>query len=240
MPAGDESLNWQSPMSAVPLCTALPELAASLSASEREVAERVWLGPVLAVRDEDLADVLGPGAPTAFDFLILDGVVLKQTTLRARTALELLGPGDVLAPPLSATRQMEARAVSRYIAHGRASVAPLDDRFLRATARWPHLAGVLHDRLAQQAHRSSMHLAMLHLPQVEERITALFSDLGERFGHVTREGIVIAVPLTHETIGGLVGSRRPTVSLALRSLADDGRLQRVDDHWLLTRDTLPP
>jgi hypothetical protein len=55
----------------------------------------------------------------------------------------------------------------------------LDDRFLRATARWPHLAGVVHDRLAQQTHRSSMHLGMLHLPQVEERITALFSDLGE-------------------------------------------------------------
>jgi CRP/FNR family cyclic AMP-dependent transcriptional regulator len=224
----------------VPLCTALPELAAWLSANERDVADRVWLGPVLAVRDEDLAHVLGSGSPTAFDFLILDGVVLKQTTLRARRALELLGPGDVLAPPLTAARQMEARAVSRYLAHGRVTLAPLDDRFIRATAHWPRLAGVLHDRLAQQAHRASMHLAMLHLPQVEERITALFSDLGERFGHVTPEGIVIDVPLTHETIGGLVGSRRPTVSLALRVLAGDGRLRRVDDRWVLTRDTLAP
>jgi CRP/FNR family transcriptional regulator, cyclic AMP receptor protein len=167
-------------------------------------------------------------------------VVIKQTTLRARTALELLGPGDVMAPPLTAVRQMESRAVSRYLAHGPTTLAPLDDRFLRATARWPHLAGVLHDRLAQQTHRSSMHLAMPHLPRVEERITALFSDLSERFGHVTPEGIVIAVQLTHETIGGLVGSRRPTVSLALRSLAGDGRLRRVDERWLLTRDTLSP
>jgi CRP/FNR family transcriptional regulator, cyclic AMP receptor protein len=240
LPAGEQELQSQDQTSAVRLFRALPELAAGLPANERGLAERAWIGPVLSICDEDVTPALASRAPNAFDFLILKGVILKQTTLRTRSALEVLGPGDVLAPPLTAARQIESRAVSGYLAHGRASVAPLDDRFLRATARWPRLAAVLHDRLAQQTHRTSMHLAMLHLPRVEERITALFSDLGERFGRVTPEGIVIDLCFTHEMIGCLVGSRRPTVSLALHSLADEGCLRRTDGHWVLARDMLSP
>jgi CRP-like cAMP-binding protein len=81
-----------------------------------------------------------------------------------------------------------------------------------------------------------MHAAMLHQPRVEDRLIALFADLAERFGHVTAEGILVAVPLTHDIIGGLVASRRPTVTLALHKLASDGVLERVDgNRWKLAR-----
>ena len=84
-----------------------------------------------------------------------------------------------------------------------------------------------------------MHLAMLHLPRVEDRIIALFSDLADRFGRMTTDGILIDLPLTHDLIGGLVAGRRPTVTLALRQLACDGRLQRLDDgRWKLARRTV--
>jgi hypothetical protein len=39
--------------------------------------------------------------------------------------------------------------------------------------------------------------------------------------------------LTHETLGALVGARRPTVTLALRKLTDDGALVPQDAGWLL-------
>jgi hypothetical protein len=39
--------------------------------------------------------------------------------------------------------------------------------------------------------------------------------------------------LTHETLGALVGARRPTVTLALRKLTDDGALVAQDPGWLL-------
>ncbi|HEX7297645.1 MAG TPA: Crp/Fnr family transcriptional regulator [Solirubrobacteraceae bacterium] len=114
-------------------------------------------------------------------------------------------------------------------------LAPLGARFRAAARRWPGMSDVLLDRLARQTHRASMHLAMLHLPRVEDRIVALFSDLAERFGHVTSVGILIDLDLTHEIIGGLVASRRPTVSIALQALADEGRLVRRDDKRLGTR-----
>jgi CRP-like cAMP-binding protein len=95
----------------------------------------------------------------------------------------------------------------------------------------------LHDRLALQAHRASAHLAMLHASRGEERIVLLFEDLGERCGRMTPEGVVIDISLTHELIGRLTGARRPTVSLAMQTLADAGALCRVDkDRWMIPRE----
>jgi CRP-like cAMP-binding protein len=193
---------------------------------------------VLFAREENLAEILATRQPNAFDFIIVEGVVLKETRLLSRTAVEILGPGDVLAPPLTAIRQVESRAVSSYRAHGAVSLLTLNDRFRLAAARWPSVADVLHDRLGQQTHRASMHLAMLHLPRIEDRLLALFVDLGERFGRMTGDGIVVPIPLTHDVIGRLVGSRRPTVSLALQSLASEGTLFRRDGQWVLRADAI--
>jgi CRP-like cAMP-binding protein len=217
----------------------LPEIVASVAAEDRPLAERTLIVPLISARDADLADVISTQIPGAFDFLIVDGVVLKETALARRPALELLGRGDLLAPPLTAARQLESRAVSRYLAHGQVSLAAIEDHIRQAARRWPGIADFLHDRLARQTHHASMHLAMLHLPRIEDRIIALFSDLAERFGHMTADGILIDLPLTHEIIGGLVGSRRPTVSIALHQLASKGIVARLeDDRWKLDRSIL--
>ncbi len=222
--------------SVVGLAAVLPEILSSVPAEDRELAERTLVVPLLSARDEDLADVVTAQTPGAFDFLIVDGVVLKETSLASRSALELLGPGDLLAPPLTAVRQLESRAVSRYLAHGRVSLAAIEAHFRQAAGRWPGIADFLHDRLGRQTHRASMHLAMLQLPRIEDRVIALFADLAERFGRVTPEGVLIDVPLTHDVIGGLVGGRRPTVTLALHKLASNGLLERHHgDHWKLAR-----
>ena len=86
-----------------------------------------------------------------------------------------------------------------------------------------------------------MHVAMVHLPRIQDRLIALFADLAERFGYVTAEGIVVALPLTHEVIGGLVASRRPTVTLALHELASDELIERLDaGRWKLAHRIISP
>jgi CRP/FNR family cyclic AMP-dependent transcriptional regulator len=223
--------------STIPLVTVLPEITALIPASERQLAEQVLHLPRLQVHGE-MADAL-IGTPTAFDFIVADGVVLKQTRYAGRTSLELLGPGDVLAPPLTPSRQLEARATSSYQAHGQVSLAVIEDRFRTAARRWPQLSDVLYDRLARQTHRASMHLAVLHIANAEGRVMALFCDLAERFGHVTSDGIMIDVDLTHELIGQLIGSRRPTVSIALEELSTSGTLTRTNNNrWMLNAPSL--
>ncbi|HEX6745094.1 MAG TPA: Crp/Fnr family transcriptional regulator [Solirubrobacteraceae bacterium] len=226
---------------AINLLEALPEIAASIPPEDRDLAQRALRVPRLSACDEDLAVTLTRSVEDPFDFLVLEGVVLKETTLLRRAAIELLGPGDVLGPPLTAVRQIESRAVSRYLAHGAVSLAELGVRFRHAARRWPGLSDVLLDRLARQTHRASMHLAMLHLPRIEDRIIALFSNLAERFGHMTPDGAVIELDLTHGMIGALVGSRRPTVTIALQALAAEGLLIRQDDkRWALHPSATSP
>ena len=231
----DDKLGRSAPsVTTASLVATLPEILASVPAEDRLLAERTLIVPFVSARNEDLADVISTQIPGAFDFVIVDGVVLKETTLARRSALELLGRGDLLAPPLTTARQLESRAISRYLAHGQASLAAIEDQVRQAAQRWPGITDFLHDHLARQTHHASMHLAMLHLPRAEDRLIALFSDLAERFGHIAADGILIDLPLTHEIIGGLVASRRPTVSLALQQLASTGVIARLEgDRWKL-------
>jgi CRP-like cAMP-binding protein len=221
------------------LTSAWPELAHVIPPEDRALAERVLMAPMLTSDDETLSELIAAAEPTAFAFLVVRGVVLKETVFAARSAMELLTVGDVLAPTLTASRQAESPAVSRYIAHGPASVAVLDQRFRQAARRWPGLSDLLHDRLGLQTHRASMHLATLHQPRVEERIVACFTDLAERSGRMTADGVVIEIALTHDLIGRLVGAQRPTVSLALAGLASAGTLVRFHaGAWRLAPDAI--
>jgi CRP/FNR family cyclic AMP-dependent transcriptional regulator len=224
---------------AVSLATVWPEILARVPVEDRQLAERALLLPLISARDEDLADAITTQIPEALDFVIVDGVVLKETTLADRSALELLGPGDLLALPLTAAHELEFRTVSRYRAHGRVSLAAIEAHFRQAFSRWPGIGEFLHECLGRQTHRTSMHVAMLHQPRVEDRLIALFADLADRFGRVTANGIVVELALTHDIIGGLVASRRPTVTLALQTLASDGVLERLDgDRWKLARTSV--
>jgi CRP/FNR family cyclic AMP-dependent transcriptional regulator len=223
------------PPSGVSLLRVWPDIAERLDPEERGAAEKALVVPLLRARDEDLAAALALEAGDAFDFVLVEGLALKETTLSTYSALELLGPGDILAPPMSATRQLELPAVSRYLALGDASIAVLGMRFTHVAARWPQLSDFLHGQIAEQAHRASAHVAMLHLPRAEDRVLALFAELGDRFGRVRPDGILIDLPLSHELIGRFTASRRPTATLALQRLNDQGLLTRLaDNSWKLT------
>jgi len=51
---------------------------------------------------------------------------------------------------------------------------------------------------------------------------------------VTRDGVVVPLPLTHELIGQVVGARRPAVTTALGHLHAHGLVaRRADGGWLL-------
>jgi hypothetical protein len=45
--------------------------------------------------------------------------------------------------------------------------------------------------------------------------------------------VTLPLNITHDAIGSLVGARRPTVTLALRELAEQGAVLRQDRGWLL-------
>jgi CRP/FNR family transcriptional regulator, cyclic AMP receptor protein len=113
----------------------------------------------------------------------------------------------------------------------------LDGRFVQLARRWPALMTGLAHRLFEAQQEQHTRAAICAMPRVEERILALLCHLAGRWGHVTTDGVTLALPVTHELLGALIGSRRPTVSLALQVLDSQHLLTRRDDGtWLLPAD----
>ena len=114
-------------------------------------------------------------------------------------------------------------------------LAILDTAFAQRTARWPSITGNLCGRIAQRARHLALMQAITHLPRAHPRLLMLFWLLADRWGTVSSEGVRVTLPLTHETLAMLAGSRRPTVTLALQRLARAGLLTRErNNRWLLT------
>lgn len=209
------------------------DLAEAVAPEQRAYARRLLTVPVLQLdRGEWDADEAASGSSSAFAAMILSGLAVRDILIGPVPASELLGPGDIVELRDSGERMLPA-AVRFHVAEP-ASAALLDDRLLVAIRTWPALGGMLIERLAHQEARQAVHRAIAQLPRVDQRVLALLWHLAERWGRVTRVGVTVPLALTHETIGRLVGARRPTVSLALKELAATGAVtRRADGAWLL-------
>jgi CRP/FNR family transcriptional regulator, cyclic AMP receptor protein len=167
-----------------------------------------------------------------FALLLSAGLVVRELLLGDSTASELLSAGDLVDH--RAARDTLVPAATRWTVAERARIAVLDQRVLPLMATHPELATRLLARSARQATRLAVQRAISQLPRVEDRLLALFGHLAERWGRVGGAGIIVPLRLTHETLGRLVGARRPTVSLALKHLAATGAVaRRPDGSWLL-------
>ena len=167
-------------------------------------------------------------------FLLLEGVLARDVILAGSTCTELVGEGDVLQPWVA----QEEDGLVRYhvLWHVLAPVrlAVLDEPFARSLANWPQVMRALLERAVRRTSRMSVHQALLHLSPVETRLLVLFWHLAERWGRVTPQGISIGLPISHELLGQLVGSRRASVTTALRRINESGLLERrADGTWLL-------
>jgi CRP/FNR family transcriptional regulator, cyclic AMP receptor protein len=207
------------------------ELAAAVPALDLPRAQRAtWATSIsFAAGTVDLVPYL---PPTAFAVLILQGMLTRQTELEGRSMIELLLAGDVLLPwPPEPTTPLTE---TRLIALDDVRLVVLDHRFMRVAAIWPSLMITIQRRLNDQQHRLATHGAICQLPRVEQRVMAIMWLLAARTGTVSPRGTELSVRLTHEALAQLTGSRRPTVSLAIKDLRERGYLERAENGaWLL-------
>jgi len=114
-------------------------------------------------------------------------------------------------------------------------LAVVDTDVALRLAPWPSITSRLLARVAQRARYLALTQAVTHLPRTHPRLLMLFWLLAERYGHVGPDGVHVTLPLTHEVLAMLVGSHRPSVTIALQRLARAGLLTREgSDRWLLT------
>ncbi len=218
------------PTGTIPLLAADPELERLLRTEDRSLAERVTL-PVHEVPAGPVSLTSLLQDPGAFAALVLDGILLQTVRLGDHTGLRLIGPGDLLAVRQSLGTALMADATLRATVNTRLAV--FGDEFLLAARRLPRLMAGLHDRSSDQSDRMLTQMMICQLPRVDDRLLSLLWLLAETWGRVTPSGTVVPVHLTHGVLGGLIGARRSTVTLALKELTDRGAILRQSDGWLL-------
>ena len=167
----------------------------------------------------------------AFAAGVLDGMVVHALQIGQQSGIQLLGPGDLLIqngavrPPW--LDSVEFRSV------GPTRLALLGDGFLGVTRRAPRVTSALYQCVGEQMQRVTGQLVICQLPRVDQRVLAILWLLAESWGQVTAGGVRLPLALTHETLGAMIGARRPTVTLALRKLSQEGSIVHQGSGWLL-------
>ena len=183
---------------------------------------------------------LGGTAAGDLGFLVLDGLLSREVRVGRHGCAELLGVADILRPwdaddgPGAPVRHEAAWRVIQP-----ARLALLDARFAAVAGRFPPLIAELMSRTLRRSRDLTVLLAIAAMPRLDARLLAALWHLADRWGRVGPDGTLLPVRLTHETLAGLVGAQRPSVTTALRALERRGALRRdVGGGWLLLGD--PP
>lgn len=220
-----------------------PELAATLDAAERGIATQHLVAAEIRV-GKGVWEVDHPLGQNRADlgFLVLDGLLVRETVIGRHTTAELLGDGDVLRPwdhtedapdaPIQASHAWRVLQPTR--------LAVLDARFAALCSRLPVVTAELLSRTLRRSRLLSLLLALSAMPRLDARLLALLWYLADRWGKVGTEGVHVPLRLTHATLAQLVGAQRPSVTSALQSLEARGLIARIPEGggWLLLGD--PP
>jgi CRP/FNR family transcriptional regulator, cyclic AMP receptor protein len=226
------------PSTAVRVLEADPDLGAGIDRAEWQAAVAMSAAPEFEFERGPWRFFPRP-EPGGFGALILEGLILIRIDAGNRSHIEMVGQGDVVSPWAGTGSELSAPSVVTASVVSRASVALLDRRFALRTARWPEIHAALIGRCIERARRLSLQSAINALPRIEERVEVTLWELAYRFGRVTRDGIVLDLPISHSQLADIVAAQRPSVSTAVVRLEDHGRIVRTARRTLLLRGSPP-
>jgi CRP-like cAMP-binding protein len=208
--------------------------------ADDELAEEFDLRGRVAVRQLATARVLQVGVGDCdlsgwFDIashgpglLILDGLIAFETRTGDRVATELLGAGDLLQAPTLATDDLMERSC-----HWRAlrptRFALLDEDFVDRVRPFPQVVRALLSRACRRTAELDVLRAITSQPRLEVRLVLLLWHLAARWGKVEPSSVRLCLPLTHRLLGQLVAAERPSISHALKRLAQAGLVSGAAD-----------
>jgi CRP-like cAMP-binding protein len=207
-----------------PLFTALDEAAAvSLRASMDTV--KIAKGSILFKEGDDGEHL----------YVIIDGKLKLGTSSGdgRENLLSILGPGEMfgelsLFDPGPRTSTATAVTDAKLLSLSHEKVIP----WLKQN---PEVSLQLLTRLSQRLRRTNEAVGDLVFSDVPGRVAKALIDLGDRFGKITAEGLLVNHDLTQEELAQLVGASRETVNKALADFAGRGWL-KLDGRSVLIID----
>jgi CRP/FNR family cyclic AMP-dependent transcriptional regulator len=228
-----EPFRWPSRPGLVPRRPEANALYAYLLDADDELADEFDVRGRVAVRQLATARVLQVGVGDCdlsswFDIacqgpglLILDGLIAFETGTGDRVATELLGSGDLLQAPALPSDDLLERSC-RWRALWPTRFALLDEDFVNRVRPFPQVVRALLSRACRRTAELDVLRAITSQPRLEVRLVLLLWHLAARWGKVDPSSVRLCLPLTHRLLGQLVAAERPSVSHALKRLAQAG------------------
>ena len=166
--------------------------------------------------------------------LVLDGFMVNEVTIAGRTTADLVGPEDLIRTGSSAPDASMLPRSECWTALTSVRLATFDDTFTQGASAWPEIVAALLERATRRGARLVVGQAIRTLPSIDVRLLAFLWHLAAHWGVVLPRGVVIEAPVSHERLGRLIGSRRPTVTASVGRLRSAGLVeQRGDGSWLV-------
>jgi CRP/FNR family cyclic AMP-dependent transcriptional regulator len=220
-----------------------PDLADAIPFQIRQRAIAECVAPVACLRRGRWTGQQPYVSDDAIGLLVLGGLLIRRVGIDSRFGAELLGQGDLLRPWQDNDPPSTMHQVTRWRVLQPTRLAVLDQRVAQRLARYPELTGRLAGRALQRSRALAVNVAIIHQPRVDVRLHMLFWHLAGRWGHVRADGIILRLGLTHTVLAELVAARRPTVTVALSELANQGLVRVIGNAWHLSGEPpgeLPP
>lgn len=225
------------PAAVIPLLEADPDLAEHMTPDARDQATGLIHVRVFRVaKGEWTPPQIDHGA---LGLLLLEGLMVRTLRLGDVSSSEVVGPSDIIRPWENDLIPSLAPGLTSWRVLEPVRIALLDRRATTLIGRWPELNAAVGGRLLRRARSLAYLMAAQHFLRVEDRLLATLWHLASMWGRVTLTGTVVPFRLTHETLASIVGAQRPTITLAVRSLTDQGRLIR-DERRCYTLVGAPP
>ncbi len=212
-------------------------LAAVPEGHRRRAHDRLLARSAAADRGEWRHDEL-LDEPSSVAVLILEGLLTRNVEIAGTRSREILGEGDLIRPWDDDSASSPLHSVTSWTVLEPARFALLDDRFWLLAGRWPELGAEILHRVLRRSRWLAVLLAIANLRGVEEKVLLFLWHVAGNWGKVTSAGTLVPFGLTHEVIADLIGARRPSVTTALAQMEREGKLERLDDGWLLRAE--PP
>ena len=229
-------------LGSVQLLNVDPELARELDPRRaREAAHRLYARALEIPRGRWAPSNALLEGSRPIGLLILEGLLVREATVGDHPSAELLGPGDLLRAWDDEDHEELLPRTIDWSALTTTRVAVIDHAFAVRAAQWPEVFAALLDRAARRAERLVVLQAIAHLTRVDDRLLALLWCLAERWGRVVPGGVLVSLRLSHRTLAGMVGARRPSVTTALGQLMGRGEIERREDgEWVLRGNAPAP
>lgn len=165
----------------------------------------------------------------ATGLLLLRGLMVRTLELGSVSSSEIVGPTDIIRPWENDLIPSVVPSLTSWRVLEAAQVALLDGRVTALIGRWPELSAAVVGRLLRRSRSLAYLMAAQHFVRVEDRLLATLWHLASMWGRVTARGTVVPFRLTHAMLAEIVGAQRPTTTVAIRSLTEQGRLLRDDE-----------